>query len=152
MDFYHSPVAVWVNSAPQPKRWGPWAHRGIWTGKALLTNNTSDIWNANLQDMSGWNIYLFQNILIRTWYIKLSMVIKSINFNYRVLKFIIIYYTLSHPVTNLCSVGHTHALIIMEYIFQVLPNLSLITPWLLNHLTIIQEIWASKLRVAILNC
>ena len=23
MDFYHSPVAVWVNSAPQPKRWGP---------------------------------------------------------------------------------------------------------------------------------
>ena len=29
MDFYHSPVAVWVNSAPQPKRWGPRAHRGI---------------------------------------------------------------------------------------------------------------------------
>ena len=28
MDFYHSPVAVWVNSAPQPKRWGPRAHRG----------------------------------------------------------------------------------------------------------------------------
>ena len=28
MDFYHSPVAVWVNSAPQPKHWGPRAHRG----------------------------------------------------------------------------------------------------------------------------
>ena len=28
VDFYHSPVAVWVNSAPQPKRWGPRAHRG----------------------------------------------------------------------------------------------------------------------------
>ena len=28
MDFYHTPVAVWVNSAPQPKRWGPRAHRG----------------------------------------------------------------------------------------------------------------------------
>ena len=28
MDFYHSPVAVWVDSAPQPKRWGPRAHRG----------------------------------------------------------------------------------------------------------------------------
>ena len=28
VDFFHSPVAVWVNSAPQPKRWGPRAHRG----------------------------------------------------------------------------------------------------------------------------
>ena len=42
MDFYHSPVAVWVNSAPQPKRWGPRAHRGNmlqWTGSSLVGPN-----------------------------------------------------------------------------------------------------------------
>ena len=44
MDFYHSPVAVWVNSAPQPKRWGPRAHRGItWTSVDLSLVTSSDI-------------------------------------------------------------------------------------------------------------
>ena len=33
VDFYHYPVAVWVNSAPQPKRWGPRAHRGTNLGE-----------------------------------------------------------------------------------------------------------------------
>ena len=37
MDFYHSPVAVWVNSAPQPKRWGPRAHRGMPLPETMLT-------------------------------------------------------------------------------------------------------------------
>ena len=36
VDFYHSPVAVWVNSAPQPKRWGPRAHRGKMHGEPVF--------------------------------------------------------------------------------------------------------------------
>ena len=38
VDFYHSPVAVWVNSAPQPKRWGSRAHRGskTWSSSGCI--------------------------------------------------------------------------------------------------------------------
>ena len=38
MDFYHSLVAVWVNSAPQPKRWGPRAHRGFSSNQKSCTS------------------------------------------------------------------------------------------------------------------
>ena len=46
MDFYHSPVAVWVNSAPQPKRWGPRAHRGI----IFLSVNPVRLLSQNIPD------------------------------------------------------------------------------------------------------
>ena len=48
MDFYHSPVAVWVNSAPQPKRWGPRAHRGriLWeTFEVRVCNWLNSSWD-----------------------------------------------------------------------------------------------------------
>ena len=45
VDFYHSPVAVWVNSAPQPKRWGPRAYRGmIMMDIFMPISNSKEIW------------------------------------------------------------------------------------------------------------
>ena len=44
VDFYHSPVAVWVNSAPQPKRWGPRAHRGTANERTQYKSNTICYW------------------------------------------------------------------------------------------------------------
>ena len=53
MDFYHSPVAVWVNSAPQPKHWGPRAHRGTLCEENPLVSSGFPIQRAsNVESIS----------------------------------------------------------------------------------------------------
>ena len=62
VDFYHSPVAVWVNSAPQPKRWGPRAHRGI--SKQEKGFYFSFVW----EEFSGNFVAIYINNAHVTWH------------------------------------------------------------------------------------
>ena len=57
MDFYHSPVAVWVNSAPQPKRWGPRAHRG-----RDLTRSYDKSYRILNRGPESWSAYVERDI------------------------------------------------------------------------------------------
>ena len=62
MDFYHSPVAVWVNSAPQPKRWGFRAHRGskAWSSSGCILSARQPIPGKNFTTKNFFDQFCHQ--------------------------------------------------------------------------------------------
>ena len=62
MDFYHSPVAVWVNSAPQPKRWGSRAHRGskTWSSSGCILSARQPIPGKNFTTKNFFDQFCHQ--------------------------------------------------------------------------------------------
>ena len=62
VDFYHSPVAVWVNSAPQPKRWGFRAHRGskAWSSSGCILSARQPIPGKNFTTKNFFDQFCHQ--------------------------------------------------------------------------------------------